>query len=470
MRHSTQAFSKQYVMMESGGVDCNETAGQTGTNIARNETSMKIFFIIVSIAAIFGTISNGITIYFFGFNRQAVKRKLNIPIIAMACVDLFSCAVIMPSSVVMLVRKCSMPRMIHYAINFISSWLVIYTLLVVNTATYERFSVVCRPHRYRFTKRRIKVVYVFHMLLSLVMTLLATFPWSTIDKNNRSVLRMIYARPILYIATLAVTLTLYSLIFKNISRRNIVASLGITDRVNAQTNKNHLQQSVLNTVAQSVTEGKSHCGRGEVKVVRIPGSEEISRRIDTVTVFKTQTEASPQLHHSSDIHEGSKSTGERAQAKSKGPLPSTSRHSFYLKAHDVMNINKSIEQFENSARCDRGGTSSMSHEPQPSGSSIQANPAASNSIVKKLQNTQMSSVNVDRALKKYSVEDKRMILVFFIITLVFLISWLPEVVFDITKKSSGWRLLIYMNNFMNPIVYFVLNKRFRIVIKGWFRC
>ena len=90
-----------------------------------------------------------------------------------------------------------------------------------------------------------------------------------------------------------------------------------------------------------------------------------------------------------------------------------------------------------------------------------------------LQQPSIKTVPHTRRGKVQSRIDKRnrrMILVFFVVSIVFLLSWLPEWLLNFNYIGKEWRSLCFVNNVTNPIVYLMLNRRFRASVTSRLMC
>ena len=65
---------------------------------------------------------------------------------------------------------------------------------------------------------------------------------------------------------------------------------------------------------------------------------------------------------------------------------------------------------------------------------------------------------------------RRLVITFFVITLLFMLSWIPMWLFHFGIVSEKARIIIFVNNFLNPIVYFLSNAKFRTSTVDYLSC
>ena len=64
----------------------------------------------------------------------------------------------------------------------------------------------------------------------------------------------------------------------------------------------------------------------------------------------------------------------------------------------------------------------------------------------------------------------RMVLALFLLSVIFLVSWLPSLLSRLGLMSGLWGMLIYLNNVANPFLYAIVNVRFRSAILNVIKC
>ena len=65
---------------------------------------------------------------------------------------------------------------------------------------------------------------------------------------------------------------------------------------------------------------------------------------------------------------------------------------------------------------------------------------------------------------------RRLVTTFFVITILFMLSWIPVWLYYFGIVSQRARMVIFINNFLNPIVYFLSNTKFRLATLNYFNC
>ena len=74
---------------------------------------------------------------------------------------------------------------------------------------------------------------------------------------------------------------------------------------------------------------------------------------------------------------------------------------------------------------------------------------------------------VDKRKRK---SHSQMVMTLFIVSLIFLLSWLPSWLYLLNLAPWHWQILIYVNNVANPFLYVIVNAKFRAGVKKMIKC
>lgn len=120
----------------------------TWTNIV-----LMIYFALVSLI---GTIGNGMILLAYG-NRWNSSRSTSVVfILLLACFDLWTCLIVVPTFALMEYREFDVPTLICRFYSFSKS-LIISSSLIMSFIALDRFLNIAVPHHRLLNPRRVKV-------------------------------------------------------------------------------------------------------------------------------------------------------------------------------------------------------------------------------------------------------------------------------------------------------------------------
>jgi tellurite resistance protein TehA-like permease len=120
-------------------------------------TSMNIrlmtYFTFVSII---GTLGNGVILLAYGNRWNSSKSTSVIFILILACVDLWTCLIVVPTIAIMEYRDFDAPTLICRFYSF-SKNLIIISSFIMSFIALDRFLNIALPHYRLLNPRRVKV-------------------------------------------------------------------------------------------------------------------------------------------------------------------------------------------------------------------------------------------------------------------------------------------------------------------------
>lgn len=117
--------------------------------------SLMIYFTFVSII---GTLGNSVLLLAYGNRWNSSKSTSVIFILILACVDLWTCLIVIPTIAIMEYREFDTPAIICRFYSF-SKNLIIISSLIISFIALDRFCNIALPHYRLLTPRRVKVSY-----------------------------------------------------------------------------------------------------------------------------------------------------------------------------------------------------------------------------------------------------------------------------------------------------------------------
>jgi hypothetical protein len=125
--------------------------------------SLMIYLIIV---AIIGTLGNGVILLAYGNRWNSSKSTSVIFILILACVDLWTCLIVVPTIAIMEYREFDVPTPICRFYSF-SKNLIIISSFIMSFIALDRFLNIALPHYRLLNPRRVKVsrdtiLYYYH--------------------------------------------------------------------------------------------------------------------------------------------------------------------------------------------------------------------------------------------------------------------------------------------------------------------
>ena len=114
---------------------------------------LMIYFALVSLI---GTLGNGIILLAYGNRWNSSKSTSVIFILILACVDLWTCLIVIPTIAIMEYREFEVPTLLCRFYSF-SKILIITSSLIMSFIALDRFLNIAIPHRRLLNPRRVKV-------------------------------------------------------------------------------------------------------------------------------------------------------------------------------------------------------------------------------------------------------------------------------------------------------------------------
>ena len=115
--------------------------------------SLMIYFVLVSLI---GTFGNGIILLAYGNRWNSSKSTSVIFILVLACVDLWTCLIVVPTIAIMEYREFEVPTILCRFYSF-SKILIIISSLIMSFIALDRFLNIALPHYRLLNPRRVKV-------------------------------------------------------------------------------------------------------------------------------------------------------------------------------------------------------------------------------------------------------------------------------------------------------------------------
>ena len=115
--------------------------------------SLLSYLIVV---AIVGTLGNGIILLSYGNHWNSSKSTSIVFIVVLACVDLWTCLVVVPAITFMEYRDFEVPTPICRFYSF-SKNLIIISSFIMSFIAFDRFLNIALPHYRLLNPRRVKV-------------------------------------------------------------------------------------------------------------------------------------------------------------------------------------------------------------------------------------------------------------------------------------------------------------------------
>ena len=110
----------------------------------------------LTLVAIIGTLGNGVILLAYGNRWNSSKSTSVIFILILACVDLWTCLVVVPAIVIMEYREFDVPTPICRFYSFSKNLIIISSFIMLFIA-FDRFLNIALPHYRLLNPRRVKV-------------------------------------------------------------------------------------------------------------------------------------------------------------------------------------------------------------------------------------------------------------------------------------------------------------------------
>ena len=121
--------------------------------MASNNIRLMIYLIIVSLI---GTLGNGMILLAYGNRWNSSKSTSIVFILILACVDLWTCLIVVPTIAIMEYRDFQVPTLICRFYSF-SKILIMISSLIMSFIAFDRFFNIAMPHHRLLNPRRVKV-------------------------------------------------------------------------------------------------------------------------------------------------------------------------------------------------------------------------------------------------------------------------------------------------------------------------
>lgn len=397
----------------------------------------KLAIIFLLISMIVGTVGNGLVIYVYGWRLRPNSSK-NIFITWLAVFDLISCCVTIPFEVFdlrfpMLYGEgiiCKISRTLAFAVNITSG-------LILVLIAFDRLQITRPPYK-SYTKRKTRCLILLVTLISLVVSIPALFVFGT--KTIRTIFPGISGKdcsyddaikdtmlPIIYYVLLAVIFLLTFVI------------LGI----------------LYIKIAIAIYEWK-HSIIGEALALSSnkwrKTSQSLSVKSDNFATVTSKTRADANYLEDSFV------------SQNNGHLDNSQYNE--LSSHDQEN-SLTNEQFHN-----------LSTLSSSSKQRYEVNIASSTKSTKS-----SISEHTNDGKRKLSVKERaspvKSNVLFITITVVFVLSYLPFLLFELLKgvlkegtfDETAFEVVtksVYLNNLVNPVIYGIYNVNYREEIRNLF--
>ena len=295
---------------------------------------------------------NTMVVIIFGVMKKRTKTSYSVFMVTMGVVDVLSCSLIMPWSLITTFVLPVQGYISRYIFHVLASWSVYSTMSMCVLVAIDRYLSICWPLSHVFTFKRAKMICLAASVSSLVLAILAVVP-------PHSWIGSEYGATTMYAGTVLTVICLYSMVWKTIRK-----------------------------ISKSRVAPMSH---------------------GVVT-----------LHPNTSYSISSSNTRSiQIATHSRGNLPTMQGHA---------------------GSC---GTST---------------------------NDNQSSRTVPTFNAAVKSSGARTAIMFCMVTVVFCISWLPSWLFSLDVPVAQFRGAIFMNNVMNPFIYYALNKRFATEIVNFMKC
>lgn len=113
------------------------------------------YFVLV---AIIGTLGNGVILFAYGNRWSSSKSTSVVYILVLACFDLWTCLIAVPTIAIMEYRDFDVPTLICRFYSF-SKNLIIISSFIMSFVALDRFLNIALPHSRLLNPRRVKVRY-----------------------------------------------------------------------------------------------------------------------------------------------------------------------------------------------------------------------------------------------------------------------------------------------------------------------
>ncbi|XP_070568351.1 D(2) dopamine receptor-like isoform X3 [Ptychodera flava] len=441
--------------------------------------------------ALIGIVGNGLVLVVYGKRRR--KTCPHYFIMTLAANDLFICSVILPY----FVYSHTVDKFTNAAAckTFTYTWFVSIgnSLLITGAIAVDRYNAICRPLNFSFTLKKAKVVVVACFLVSLILALPVFFMYGISYRERQGAFvymcdyvcnpkvdlvffRVFFA---LYCVLVASTLVLYSKIIMTVRTqirvRNRTLGLQKTER----------KLSGLSSMNMTVlSNGKDLPQRFERHTFASSSS-----KVSSVQGHDSGSSGSTNMNRA-DESEVSTPTGSLNRMSSGGNIDDhVARETKFIANNDGQRRNLKFDSAQEKDGNNEQSKTVVGNEGVASlarrGSPTSTSTTSGGSRQGRLGPTMRAPRQRKTPMLSKRTGIDRTVLMLMLVTVVFVISWMPLFVFSFIPKLN-WRhydtypspvkhlvFLYFVNNFLNPFIYSFVNKKFRrdvVAVLKSFRC
>ncbi|CAF2991050.1 unnamed protein product [Rotaria sp. Silwood2] len=137
--------------------------------------SLMIYFALVSLI---GTLGNGVILFAYGNRWNSSKSTSVIFILILACVDLWTCLIVVPNIAIMEYREFEVPTPLCRFYSF-SKILIIISSLIMSFIALDRFLNIVAPHHRLLNPCRVKCLLTLFILIGIGLGILTALAFSS---------------------------------------------------------------------------------------------------------------------------------------------------------------------------------------------------------------------------------------------------------------------------------------------------
>ncbi|CAF1176053.1 unnamed protein product [Rotaria sordida] len=141
----------------------------------RIQISLTIYFTLVSII---GTLGNGVILLAYGNRWNSSRSTSVIFILILACVDLWTCLIVVPTIAIMEYRDFDVPTPICRFYSF-SKNLIIISSFIMSFIALDRFLTIAIPHHRLLNPRRVKALLTLFISIGIGLGTITALAFST---------------------------------------------------------------------------------------------------------------------------------------------------------------------------------------------------------------------------------------------------------------------------------------------------
>ena len=372
--------------------------------------------LIIGLVASIGILGNSFVVVFFGFLDRNDITASKVFILGVATVDLIVCCIHVPSALTMYFIGATQPFSHTVGINSLGTWTIFATALLVQAMAWERYLAICRPHTFTTgVKKALKICSVV-LIGSVILTFLSVYPQETEGVYQEGILSKVYGSFIVYAVTVVTVVVLYALIWRKISQQSKIRDHKIPPvQAAGQSSKADKPTPLVKIHSVSKNNGDS---------INSAGDHPCSFEINAST--------------------GTQCAGLKVPDTDECPA---GNHMYHADTPGSFNDSKN-SMVNQSETC---------------------NLSTDNKIRAPTSQQDMTSVPLARKVKPAHAHI-RMVTTLFMLSVIFIISWLPLFLYGLGLVSPVWRILVYLNNIGNPFLYAVVNAKFRTALFKVIEC